>query len=415
MSDKKKPTLEKSDVSKHHFQPVFEIQDNSYQRSFVIGTHIDTNKIISLDFARLLESSVGVFGNPGTGKTFLTRLLLSGLISQQAAVNLIFDLHSEYGWEVVSRGQPSIVKGLWHLFPKSVEIYTLDSESTRRQGIHAHELYLSYDQIDVEDIKLVSQDLGLSEDSIDNANILHSEFGKRWIVQLLNMTNEEIQIFCNEKRGQKDLIMALQHKLQRLDGLKNMRASLPQNYIHQLLQSLADGKNVVVMFGSEFDMLSYKLITNMIARRIYLHYVRKTEKFLQTKNPKDRPCQLVITIEDAHHLLNSNTVRHNIFNNIIRQSWKSCITLLAVERYPSRIDKEVMSELGTRITGLLNDEDIDAISTGIPSYHCLRSMLSKLDSTQQAVIFGHVVTAPVAVRTRPYDEQFYDEIRDVAR
>lgn len=229
------------------------------------------------------------------------------------------------------------------------------------------------------------------------------------------MTNEEIQIFCKEKRGQKDLIMALQHKLLRLDGLKNMRASLPQNYIHQLLQSLADGKNVVVMFGSEFDMLSYKLITNMIARRIYLHYVRKTEKFLQTKNPKDRPCQLIITIEDAHHLLNSNTVRHNIFNNIIRQSWKSCITLLAVERYPSRIDKEVMSEFGTRITGLLNDEDIDAISTGIPSYHCLRSMLSKLDSTQQALIFGHVVTAPVAVRTRPYDEQFYDEIRDVAR
>ena len=160
MDEKNKPTLEKLDVSKHHSQPVFEIQDNSYQRSFVIGTHINTNKIISLDFARLLESSVGVFGNPGTGKTFLTRLLLSGLISQQAAVNLIFDLHSEYGWEAVSRGQPSIVKGLWHLFPKSVEIYTLDSESTRRQGIHAHELYLSYDQIDVEDIKLVSQDLG---------------------------------------------------------------------------------------------------------------------------------------------------------------------------------------------------------------------------------------------------------------
>jgi len=40
----------------------------------------------------------------GTRKSFLTRLLLSGIIRKQAAVNLIFDMHSEYGWEATSEG-----------------------------------------------------------------------------------------------------------------------------------------------------------------------------------------------------------------------------------------------------------------------------------------------------------------------
>jgi len=98
-----------------------------------------------------------------------------------------------------------------------VEIYTLDPLSTKRRGVRdAQELYLSYDQIEVEDIKLVRNELDLSDASEDNANILHSEFGTSWIVQLLNMTNEEITAFCEEKRGHKGSIMALQRKLMRL-------------------------------------------------------------------------------------------------------------------------------------------------------------------------------------------------------
>ncbi|MHC5833369.1 MAG: ATPase, partial [Nostoc sp.] len=92
----------------------------------------------------------------------------------------------------------STVKGLKQLFPSKVEVYTLDPESTKRRGVRdAQELYLSYEQIEVEDIKLCSRDLGLSDAALDNANILYSEFGKSWIVQLLNMTNDEIEMFCD--------------------------------------------------------------------------------------------------------------------------------------------------------------------------------------------------------------------------
>ncbi len=92
---------------------------------------------------------------------------------------------------------------------------------------------------------------------------------------------------------------------------------------------------------------------------------------------------------------------------------KYFVTLLIVDQRPSGIDNEVMSQVGTRITCLLNDEkDIDAIFTGVSGASGLRSVLAKLDSKQQALILGHAVPMPVVVRTRPYDQVFYQEIGD---
>jgi len=405
------------DASDRDFRAVFGWEDDPTRRNFAIGQPLDMEVPICIDLDRFVERSNGVFGKSGTGKSFLTRLLLSGIIRKQAAVNLIFDMHSEYGWEAVSEGkQFSTVKGLRQLFPSQVQVYTLDPESTKRRGIRdAHELYLSYDQIEVEDIMLVRGELNLSEASLENAIILRNEFGKSWITQLLNMTNEEIQMFCDEKRGNKSSIMALQRKLLRLDELKYMRSTCPHNYVDQILQSLEAGKHVVVEFGSQSNMLSYMLATNVMTRRIHGSYVRKAEKFLQSKNPCDRPRPLVITIEEAHRFLDPATVRQTIFGIIAREMRKYFVTLLVVDQRPSGIDNEVMSQIGTRITALLNDDkDIEAIFTGVSGGQSLRSVLAKLDSKQQALILGHAVPMPVVVRTRPYDQDFYREVGDTS-
>ncbi|MBF1990942.1 helicase HerA domain-containing protein [Fischerella thermalis] len=405
------------DASVEDFRRVFGWEDDPQRKNFSIGKPLDMDVPVCLDLNRFVERSNGVFGKSGTGKSFLTRLLLAGTIRKNAAVNLIFDMHSEYGWEAVSEGkQFSTVKGLKQLFPNKVEVYTLDPESTKRRGVpHAQELYLSYDQIEVEDIKLCSRDLGLSDASIDNANILFAEFGKSWILQLLSMTNEEIKLLCEEKRGHQGSITALQRKLFRLENLKYMRAACPHNYVNQVLRSLEAGKNVVIEFGSQSDMLSYMLVTNMITRRIHQHYVSKAEKFLQTKNPNDKPTQLMITIEEAHRFLDPAIVQSTIFGTIAREMRKYFVTLLVVDQRPSGIDNEVMSQIGTRVTALLNDEkDIDAIFTGVAGAGALKSVLAKLDSKQQALILGHAVPMPVVVRTRPYDSVFYQEIGDVA-
>src|SRR6478672_525172 len=404
------------DASERDFRSVFGWEDDPHRRNFAIGEPLDMEVPICVDLDRFVERSNGVFGKSGTGKSFLTRLLLSGIIRKQAAVNLIFDMHSEYGWEAVSEGkQFSTVKGLRQLFPDKMQIYTLDPESTKRRGVRdAQELFLSFDQIEVEDIALVQRELNLSETSIENAIILRNELGSGWINKLLEMTNEDIQMFCEEKRGNKSSIMALQRKLERLNDLKYIRTRSQKNYVTEVLQCLDGGKNVVIEFGSHSDLLSYMLAANVITRRIHQAYVRKAEKFLQSKNPCDRPQPLVITIEEAHRFLDPAIVRSTIFGTIAREMRKYFVTLLIVDQCPSGIDAEVMSQVGTRITALLNDDkDIDAIFTGVSGGQSLRSVLAKLDSKQQALVLGHAVPMPVVVQTRPYDEQFYREIGDI--
>ncbi len=403
------------DATERDFRAVFGWEDDPHRRNFSIGQPIDMEVPICIDLDRFVERSNGIFGKSGTGKSFLTRLLLSGIIRKRAAVNLIFDMHSEYGWEATCEGkQFSTVKGLRQLFPGQVQIFTLDPASTQRRGVRdAQELFISYDQIDVEDLMLVRGELNLSEASLENAIILRNEFGKYWISRLMAMTNEEIQEFCEVKMGSKSSIMALQRKLTRLDDLKYLRASCPHNYVNQVLDALQAGKHVVVEFGSQSNMLSYMLATNIIARRIHAHYVTKAERFLQSKYPSDRPQPLVITIEEAHRFLDPATVRQTIFGTIAREMRKYFVTLLVVDQRPSGIDNEVMSQVGTRITALLNDEkDIDAIFTGVSGGQALRSVLAKLDSKQQALVLGHAVPMPVVVKTRPYDSTFYAEIGD---
>ena len=401
------------DASESDFRTVFGWEEDPHRRNFSIGQPLDMEVPVCLDLDRFVERSNGVFGKSGTGKSFLTRLLISGIIRKQAAVNLMFDMHSEYGWEAMREGKTvSTVKGLRQLFPGEVEIFTLDSESTKRRGVKgAQELFLSFEQIEIEDIRLVSFELGVSEAALDNANILYSEYGRSWISQLLQMSNEDIKIFCEEKQGHAGSIMSLQRKLKRLEGLKYLRSVCTHNYIDQVLQCLEAGKNVVIEFGSQSNLLSYMLATNMITRRIHGTYVKKAEKFLQTKSPSDRPRQLVITIEEAHRFLDSSIVHQTIFGTIAREMRKYFVTLLVVDQRPSGIDNEVMSQIGTRITCLLNDEkDIEAIFTGVSGGQNLRSVLAKLDSKQQALVLGHAVPMPVVVRTRAYDQQFYREI-----
>jgi DNA helicase HerA-like ATPase len=82
-----------------------------------------------------------------------------------------------------------------------------------------------------------------------------------------------------------------------------------------------------------------------------------------------------------------------------------------VDQRPSGIDPEIMSQIGTRVTCLLDDEaDIRAVFAGVAGSHALREVLARLDTRQQALILGHAVPMPVVVRTRDYDAEFYTEI-----
>ena len=116
----------------------------------------------------------------------------------------------------------------------------------------------------------------------------------------------------------------------------------------------------------------------------------------------------MIVIEEAHKFLDPEIAQHTIFGAIARELRKYNVTLLIVDQRPSGIDDEVMSQIGTRVTCLLDNEaDIRAVFSGVSGASALREVLARLDTQQQALIMGHAVPMPVVIRARDYGEELY--------
>jgi len=128
-----------------HFSPVHTADARDVSRIFGdegldpkyfnIGTPLDMDEIpVCLNLERFVERSNGIFGKSGTGKTFLTRIVLCGIIKNRKAVNLVFDMHSEYGWKGSFEGERVEVRGLKQYFGDRVAVFSLDPDSSRRRG-----------------------------------------------------------------------------------------------------------------------------------------------------------------------------------------------------------------------------------------------------------------------------------------
>ena len=178
----------------------------------------------------------------------------------------------------------------------------------------------------------------------------------------------------------------------------------------EILEHLLDNRHVVLEFGKHGDNVNaYLLVANLITRRIHEEYRKKTESAMAGN--EELPSPLVITIEEAHRFLNSGLANQTIFGTIAREMRKYRVTLLIVDQRPSGIDEEILSQIGTRVVCQLdNDRDIDAVLTGAPGARNLRNILSRLESIQQSLMFGHAMPMPVVVRTRNYDNDFYSDI-----
>ena len=79
-----------------------------------------------------MQRSSGIFGATGTGKSFLTRIILAGLIQHDHASVLIFDMHNEYGPDDTASDTNQKVPGLRSKFPGKVRMVGLGRDSTVR-------------------------------------------------------------------------------------------------------------------------------------------------------------------------------------------------------------------------------------------------------------------------------------------
>ncbi len=372
------------------------------EKRFHIGTPLDMETKICLDLEELVKRSNGIFGKSGTGKTFLTRLLLIGMLQKSKAVNLIVDMHNEYGWEGSSeRGHK--VKALKQLFPSQVAVFTLDEENSKKRRVSTDFVVrIGYDEVEPEDIALLRQTLGLTEPAVEAVYQLARRFKQNWLREVLELDDTEaIKGLREEFNIHEGTFQNLKRGLGIIRRLPFMVPHVEEKAVRRVLEYLDRGLNVVLEFGRFRDVTAYTLVANMLSRRIYNQYQERTERAMGEDSPRPRP--LVITIEEAHKFLSPEVASQTIFGTIAREMRKYNVTLLVIDQRPSGIDEEVLSQLGTKITCLLdNERDVDSVLSGVSGKSELKSVLSRLESKQQALIFGHAVPMPAPIKIREY-------------
>ncbi|MCX7623901.1 MAG: DUF87 domain-containing protein [Thermomicrobium sp.] len=377
------------------FAAVFGREDRT---RFALGTPPAMDIPVPIDLAELVKRSNGVFGQSGSGKSVLTRLLLIGLILADEVSVLLFDMHNEYARAPAD--QPQLI-GLLELFGATrVQVYTLDDRTERSAS--ARTIRIGLDQIEPEDIELLAEELNLNPTFATVAHHLSARYGRSWIQRTQEFDQDAVKEFCAATGVAEASVNALRSKLGRLVRRPYISPTLDASVIDDIIAKLQRGTHVIVQFGRNDSFLDYMLVANLLTRRIHARY---TEDVLQAQLVGSagtvRP--LVIVLEEAHKFLTPEAARQSIFGTIAREMRKYRVTLLIVDQRPSSIDREILSQLGTKIIGPLSDQqDIEAVLTGVADRSGLRNLLANLNPRQECVIVGHAVRMPVAIRTRQY-------------
>jgi hypothetical protein len=393
--------------------------------NFIIGATREQGHPVCIDLDRFIQRSSGVFGATGTGKSFLTRLVLAGLIHFNRASVLVLDMHNEYGLDDTASDTGQRVIGLRTKFPSRVRVVGLGKGALIRGQTPDFNLEIAVGDIQPEDIELLTRELNLRETTPTVLEALVSSYGREgWYAAFREMVNGAVietedgkkvpapsSVAYWASRAGVNVMAAegLHSKLNRLFHKEYIVDRPAADSVSEIIKSLEAGQHVVLSFGNFETDLDYLLVSNLLTRRIRQAWEERTNTF-RTKG-ENEPRPLVVVLEEAHKLLNREMAAQTTFSTIARELRKYYVTLLIVDQRPSQIYDEVMSQLGTRISGWLGDEDdIRAVLSGLAGREALRGMLAHLQPKEEVLLLGWGVPMPLPVRSRRYDAQFWEEL-----
>ncbi len=404
---------------------IAEIFGKDEKGNFVIGETREQGHPVRIKLDKFVQRSSGIFGATGTGKSFLTRLVLAGLIHYNAASVLVFDMHNEYGPDDTATDTGERVPGLKNKFKARVRLVVLGGGSKIRGEDADFNLEIAMKDIHPADIELLTRELNLRETTATTLDALVKTFGYQdWFRSFKQMkvgafietedgkripAPDSVAAWANQEGVNVMAAEGLHNKLRRLFNKPYILESPASDGIGEIIKALDAGKHVVLSFGQFESDLDYLLVTNLLSRQIRATWETRTNQFRSTG--KDEPRQLIIVVEEAHKLLNREIASQTTFSTIARELRKYYVTLLIVDQRPSQIYDEVMSQLGTRISGWLGDEDdIRAVLSGLSSREALRGMLARLQPKEEVLLLGWGVPMPLPIRSRRYDQAFWNEL-----
>jgi hypothetical protein len=392
--------------------------------NFVIGYTREQGHPVCLDLKKFVQRSAGVFGATGTGKSFLVRIVLAGLIQASIASVLVFDMHNEYGFDDTASDTGQRVVGLKTKFSSRVRVVGLGQRAQIRTQAPDFNLEIAKSDITSADIEMLTRELNLKETTPATLDALYSSFGPRWFSEFEQMkvgamietddgkkvpAPDSVAAWANSAGANVMAAEGLHIKLGRLFHTPYIVDKPAADGIGEVIKALEAGQHVVLSFGDFESDLDYLLVSNLLTRRIRDAWEARTNAF--RTSGKDEPRPLVIVVEEAHKLLNREMAAQTTFSTIAREMRKYYVTLLIIDQRPSQIYDEVMSQLGTRISGWLGDEDdIHAVLSGLAGREALRGMLARLQAKEEVLLLGWGVPMPLPVKSRRYDDAFWDEL-----
>ena len=406
---------------------VDEIFGKEGKGNFIIGYTREQSLPVRIDLDKFVQRSSGIFGATGTGKSFLTRIILAGLIQHNRASVLIFDMHNEYGPDDVASDTGKKIPGLKSKFGGKVRLVGLGRDSTVRGSTPDFQLEIAEKDITPADIEMLTRELNLRETTSTTLNALVQSFGPaRWFREFREMrpgatieteegkkvpAPDSVEAWANQVGVNVMAALGLHDKLRKVFTLPYIVERPAADAIGQITGSLEAGRHVVLSFGKHESDLDYLLVTNMLTRQIRELWEKMTNDFRSGHGQKE-PRPLVIAVEEAHKLLNRELASQTAFSTIAREMRKYYVTLLVIDQRPSQIYDEVMSQLGTRISGWLGDDlDISAVLSGLAGREALRGMLARLQPREEVLLLGWGVPMPIPVKSRRYDEKFWLELK----
>ena len=398
--------------------------DPSGKGNFVIGTTREQGHPVCINLDKFVQRSAGVFGATGTGKSFLTRIVLAGLMHAGKASVLVFDMHNEYGYDDTASDTGLRVTGLKSKFAGRVRVVGLGAGTTIRTNPPDFNLEIAMSDITSADIELLTRELNLKETTPTTLDALTTEFRQGWFPAFRQMENgavietedgkkipapQSVAAWANRAGVNVAAAEGLHSKLQRLFRKNYIIEKPAADAIGEMVKSLEAGKHVILSFGEFETDLDYLLVSNLLTRKIKQVWENRTNDF--RSKGKNEPRQLVIVVEEAHKLLNREMAGQTTFASIAREMRKYYVTLLIIDQRPSQIDDEVMSQLGTRISGWLGDEDdVHAVLSGLSGHESLRGMLARLQPKEEVLLLGWGVPMPLPIKSRRYDDDFWHEL-----
>ena len=390
---------------------------------FRIGDTLEQGHPVCVNLDKLVQRSAGIFGATGSGKSFLARVILAGLIQRDKTAVLIFDMHNEYGPDDTASDTGARVPGLKGKFPARVRMVGLGRGATIRGKTPDYTLEIAEAEVMSEDILMLSQELNLRETTPTTLEALRSSFQNDWFHAFKHM---RVHAYVEDEDGKRvpapdsveawalqagvhpGAAEALHSKLRRLFNASYIVEQPAGNALTQMIDNLDHGLHIVLSFGKHESDLDYLFVSNLLTRRIRSVWEDRTNNFRSGHQGAEEPRPLVIVVEEAHKLLNREMAAQTTFSTIAREMRKYYVTLLIIDQRPSQIYDEVMSQLGTRITGWLGDaDDIQAVLTGLAGREALRGMLARLQPKEEVLMLGWGVPMPIVVRSRRYDDDFW--------